>query len=175
MTDGMNTEGDVTDSEAMFSHSEGDDLDGSYGTESEISSESIESDADFESSEPVVDWNACLSEKGWTTENINAWEKEQSELERAMLRRKACSRSCQITGAIDYDSGTCPNVLMMLDGGTFTHMIGNNAMQFTTDHSVPYQDRRRCCVAFECRGSSCQELRVQELPCEPTSGTHAAI
>jgi len=128
MTDGMTTDGDVTDSEAMFSHSEGDDLDGSYGTESETSSESIESDADFDSSEPAVDWNACLSERGWDAESINAWEKEQNELERAILRRKACNRSCQITGAIDYDSGTCPNVLMMLDGGTFTHMIGNNAM-----------------------------------------------
>ena len=131
MTDGLTTGDDLTesnDSEALFSHSEGSAEDGSYGTESELSSESIDSDADIDSSDPTVDWNACLSEKGWSAESISAWEKEQNALERALIRRKACNRSCQITGAIDVDSGTCPNVLMMLDGGTFTHMIGNNAM-----------------------------------------------
>jgi len=130
MTDGLATGDDITDSndsEALFSHSEGSADDGTYGTESELTSESIDSDADLDSSEPVVDWSACLSERGWSAENICIWEKEQSELERALTRRKACERSCQITGAIDVDSGTCPSVLMMLDGGTFTHMIGKNA------------------------------------------------
>ena len=106
------------------------------------STETIVSDADD------FDWRECLADRGWAAERIARWEAEQEDIRAAIERRRVSewaddNAGIHQDGLIDSESGDPPSVMMLLDGGTFMHMIGSNATHSRATTGKSSHTRRR--------------------------------
>jgi hypothetical protein len=139
-TDGAGAE--TEQSEELYDDST-ESPDTTFKTVSASDSESIESDENADNDQApkpydpfdMTDLAAALSDRGdMTPEDINTWSMQSVDLLKAILRSEEAEMEQTMFGTMVVDSqAEVPYVLLMIDGGTFKHMIGTNAMQFMTN------------------------------------------
>jgi len=87
--------------------------------------ESISSDGDQDD----FDWKSCLLDRGWDAERVRCWLEEQDAIRSAVDKRRRVLWDVEAleSGQIDEASGERPDVMCLIDSGTFRTMIGKNA------------------------------------------------
>lgn len=125
--------------------------DQAYTTESEPSTEELESDADA----PELELQEFFDQESWTAEQVEVWRAENSAAAGAMSRSKLAP-VMTVPEGMDQQSGEKPSELFMIDAGTFRHMAGTGAMHLATNirrirpHPVLAADGGKMYLDTEC-------------------------
>ena len=123
--------------EAELTESTWESTDASFEPTTVKSTEDIISDADGDSDPedtpgtPTPQIESILVDHGWTASQIGSWKSESIAAASAMSKSR-CS-VVTVPEGMDETSGDMPDILLMVDDGSFKHLAGNNAMHLAVN------------------------------------------